>query len=141
MEFKKHPNRTLRHTLSIPFIYMMIIPVIILDIFLEVYHRICFPLYGLKYVKRTEYIKLDRHKLAYLSFREKINCTYCGYVNGFAHYFMTIAGETEKYWCGIKHKESNEYKMHPHHDDFIEYGNEKEFKKKYCKLGKKNRKN
>ncbi|MEK7122306.1 MAG: hypothetical protein AAB855_00455, partial [Patescibacteria group bacterium] len=69
-----------------------------------------------------------RHHLSYLSAWEKLNCTYCGYANGFIMYAMRIAGETERYWCGIKHKEDPTFIPPPHHQFFLSYGNEEEFK-------------
>jgi hypothetical protein len=141
MKFKQHPERSFRHLVSMPFIYLMIVPVLVLDIFLELYHLVCFPLYGIPYVKRSDYIRLDRHKLKYLGFMDKINCTYCGYANGLARYYTAIAGETEKYWCGIKHAEVSGFKEPEHHKEFAKYGDEKEFEEKYCKLEKKDKKN
>lgn len=84
----------------------MIIPVIIADIWLELYHRVCFPLYGIKTVERRAYIKIDRQKLAYLNRWQKLNCMYCGYVNGALHYRTEVAGRTEKYRCGIMHQQT-----------------------------------
>jgi hypothetical protein len=124
MQFKNHPNRKLRHWLSFPFIWFMLFPVAILDFFMEIYHHICFPLYGIKLVKRNKYIKIDRHKLSRLTFMQKLNCMYCGYVNGVMAYGVKIAGETEKYWCGIKHDVENdkEYIQPEHHNKFERYG-------------------
>jgi hypothetical protein len=136
MEYKKH-SKTLRHMLSFPFIWMMIFPIAFADIFLELYHRICFPLYGIPTLNRKKYIRLDRHRLDYLSSFDKINCSYCAYVNGLAAYLVAIAGQTEIYWCGIKHKPSREYDEPLHHKNFAEYGNKKEYEEKYCKLAKK----
>lgn len=71
---------------------------------------------------------IDRHKLSYLKPVEKINCVYCGYANGIAAYATKIVGETEAYWCGIKHKRE----VHQaHQKNFAKYGDEKDFKKKY----------
>src|SRR3989344_2204154 len=103
MEHKKY-KRFWRHLLSAPFIWSMIIPIVIIDVWTEVYHRICFPLYGLPYVKRKNYIRLDRYKLPYLTRWDKFNCLYCEYANGVVSYCQAIAGETERYFCGIKHK-------------------------------------
>jgi len=91
---------------------------------MEIYHRITFPLYGLNYVDRSKFIQLDRHKLSYLTLIQKINCAYCGYANGLAAYFVAVAGETEKYWCGIKH----EHIKRPHHKEFLDYGDKKSYK-------------
>lgn len=111
-----------------PFIYSVTIPLVIFDIWLEVYHRICFAAYGLPYVKRSQYIRIDRQKLKYLNIIEKLNCMYCGYANGLLHYSSIIAGETEKYWCGIKHKKDNGFIEPAHHNEFIEYGDEEAFR-------------
>jgi hypothetical protein len=136
MEYLRyHGGRWLRHYLSMPFIYMMIVPLIIIDIFLEVYHRICFLLYGLPYVIRSDYIRIDRHKLLYLNFMERINCAYCSYANGWTHYATAIAANTEKYWCGIKNDKYKGFHEPAHHKGFLEYGDEKGFEK-FCKLRK-----
>jgi len=129
MEYKKHPERVWRHYLSAPFIYAMIIPIVILDLFLNVYHAVCFRLYKLPLIQRSSYIKIDRQKLKYLTWYEKFNCAYCGYANGLAHYFTVIAAETEKYWCGIKHAKDPRFIPPEHHKDFLEYGDEKAYKK------------
>lgn len=129
MKFKQNQNRFVWHLLSMPVIYSMIIPLVILDIWIEIYHRICFACYGISYVKRKKYIRIDRQKLKYLSALEKFNCMYCGYANGLLHYSFTIAGETEKYWCGIKHKQDGEFCEPEHHKDFIKYGDEEAYRK------------
>lgn len=95
MQCKKHPERWLRHLISVPFIYALIIPLVILDIFLEIYHQICFPLYGIKKFKRSEYIKLDRHKLKYITTLERVYCAYCSYANGLMNYARMIIAATE----------------------------------------------
>lgn len=129
MEYKNnHEKRFFRHVASMPIIYMMIAPLLMFDIFLEIYHRICFPLYGLKYVDRRKYVKIDRHKLKYLSYLEKINCMYCGYANGLIHYASKIVALTEKYWCGIKHFDDGNFIEPKHHKSFIKYGDEKEYR-------------
>ncbi len=110
---------------------MMAFPLIVFDIFLETYHTICFYLYGLAYLKRSDYIRIDRQRLSYLTMPDKINCMYCGYANGLLHYAYTIAGETEKYWCGIKHNEDGSFKPPEHHKGFLEYGDKEGFEEKY----------
>ncbi len=84
---------------SAPFIYGMIVPLLILDVSITVYQHICFRIYGIPLVKRTDYLVVDRHLLAYLNAIEKINCTYCGYGNGLIEYAREIVGRTEQYWC------------------------------------------
>lgn len=125
--------KALRHFISIPFIYIVIVPTIFMDIFLELYHRICFPLYGIEYVKRRNYIKIDRHKLKFLNPVQKINCMYCGYVNGFMGYGTEIVARTEQYWCGIQHKKSKGFIAPKHHHEFIKYDDFSGFKDTYLK--------
>ncbi len=122
----------LKHLVSVPFIWMMVIPLVILDIFAEIYHHVCFSLYGIPLIERSKYIKVDRHKLEYLGPIDKINCAYCGYANGLLHYLTEIAAATEKYWCGIKHKPSADFIPPKHHADFIEYGDRRAFERRYA---------
>jgi hypothetical protein len=136
MDYKLYRRRFFRHLFCLPFIYMMALPFILLDLMIEIYHRICFPLYGYPLIKRENYIKMDRHNLSYLRWWDKINCIYCAYANGLAQYTSHIAGETERYWCGIKHQGAPGYHQPEHHKDFIDYGDEKSFNEKFCKLKK-----
>ena len=125
-------NPILRYCVAAPLIWLMILPIVIADIFVEIYHQIAFPIYGIKKVKRSEYIRIvDREKLPYLSFAEKIGCAYCGYVNGWLHYASTIAGRTESYFCGIAHLETRGYIPSEHEGSFVKYGDESALKKRY----------
>jgi len=92
-----------REVLSMPFIYMMIVPAIILDFFLFVYQNTALRLYKVPLVKRSEYIIFERKHLDYLNWIQKINCLYCSYINGLFSYAVEVAGRTEKYWCPIKY--------------------------------------
>lgn len=134
MLYKRNKKKliALKHVVSFPFIFLPFIPVILLDVVMEVCHRICFPLYGLPTLKRGNYIVFDREWLSYLSWRERVYCVYCSYVNGVFAYVTKIAGETEKYWCGIKHKMFPGYVQPWHHRDFAEYGDEAEYREKYA---------
>lgn len=126
-EAKHNPRILINYGLSMPFVYSVFIPAVFLDICVEIYHRICFKLYGLPYVKRLNYIRIDRQKLSYLSWLEKINCAYCGYINGLFHYVSVIAAETEKYWCGIMHAKYKGFKAPAHHKNFLPYGDEQAY--------------
>jgi len=43
---------------------------------------------------------LDRRGTApYLNIMEKVNCLYCGYLNGLTAYAQEIGGRREQYWC------------------------------------------
>ena len=132
--------KALRHFVSGPFIVGMAIPIALLDLCIEIYHHVAFPLYGIPINDRSKYIRVDRQKLSYLSNIDKVWCMYCGYANGFLPYAVKIAGDTEAYWCGIKHKEGGNFIPQPHQKDFLPYGDEKAYKdfveEKDCKLNK-----
>ena len=127
MEFRKYPERELSSILSIPFIWGMFIFFIVFDIALEIYHQISFRIFRLPIVDRSKYIKIDRHKLNYLSFPDKIRCVYCGYANGVLAYAVKITGDTEKYWCAVKHEKDGNFIEPVHQKGFVEFGNEEEF--------------
>ena len=117
------------HIISAPFIYGLLIPVVIFDLSITIYHAVCFRLYGIPLVKRSKYIIVDRHRLAYLNIFEKINCVYCEYVNGLIAYAREIASRTEQYWCPIKHA----HKMidsHKRYADFIDYGDAEQYQER-----------
>lgn len=114
--------------ITAPVIYSLIIPFVLLDIFVTVYHAICFPVYGIPKVRRSDHIRIDRHHLAYLNGMQKLNCVYCGYCNGLLSYVRAIAGRTEAYWCPIKHAARVDG-AHAHYDNFLEYGDADGFQK------------
>jgi len=141
MEHLRHKKtRFLQHVISAPFIYSTFIWFVFLDIFVEIYHRICFPLYWLKLVDRSKYLKFDRKKLSYLKPIQKFNCMYCSYWNWLIMYVKEITAQTEIYWCGIRHAEDPNFIPPEHHKDFLVYDDEKAFYEKYgnkikdCKL-------
>lgn len=112
-----------------PVIYSLIIPIAMLDLFMTVYQKICFRVYRIPLVKRTEYVVMDRKYLQYLNIIEKVNCIYCEYANGVISYAREVASRTEQYWCPIKHA----HKVKATHDryyDFIEYGDSENFSAK-----------
>lgn len=135
MDYRKlSTGRFWGHVMSFPFIWLPIFPVLLLDIFVEVYQQICFPIYGLEIVKRSAYIQIrDRAKLQYLTALEKIDCMYCGYVNGVLLYWKEVAGRTEKYWCGIMHANKPGFQTHQDQitKDYASYGDEKDFEDKF----------
>ncbi len=92
-----------RNVLSAPFIYAMVIPIALLDLSFSIYQAVCFRLYRIPRVRRSEFVVIDRHRLPYLNVVEKLNCAYCGYANGVLAYTTEIASRTEQYWCPIKH--------------------------------------
>ena len=107
--------------LTAPVIYALIVPVTLLDIFVSIYQAVCFPAYGIKKVKRSDYLIFDRGHLAYLNALEKLNCAYCSYANGIIAYAGEIAGRTEAYWCPIKHARKTTG-AHSNYINFVSFG-------------------
>ncbi len=107
--------------LSAPLVYGVLVPIALLDLALSVYQHVCFRIYGIDRVKRSDYLVFDRVLLGYLNPVEKLNCAYCTYANGVIAYSREIAARTEQYWCPIKHAGSME-EMHARMRKFFEYG-------------------
>jgi hypothetical protein len=107
--------------LTAPIIYSLIVPIALLDLWISLYQSMCFPIYGIARVRRSAYIVIDRNHLGYLNAVEKLNCVYCGYVNGVFAYVREIAGRTEQYWCPIRHAKRVRA-PHPHYREFVDYG-------------------
>ncbi len=114
--------------LASPLLYAMVVPLVLLDISLECYHRLAFPILGIPTVPRGRYIKLDRHLLPYLPAILKVACAYCGYANGLIQYAARIAGDTELYFCPIKHQAAADFYQPPHHRGFADYGDAEGFR-------------
>jgi len=107
--------------LTAPVIYALIIPVLLLDLFVAVYQTVCFPVYGIPRVHRSDYLAFDREQLAYLNALEKLNCAYCAYANGVFAYVREVASRTEQYWCPIKHAR-RVLGVHSRYGSFVDYG-------------------
>lgn len=110
-----------------PVIYSLIIPFLLLDIFIAFYQLICFPVYGIPRVKRSEYFVYDRVKLSYLNGIEKFNCAYCSYGNGVIAYAREVAARTEQYWCPIKHARKNQG-AHSRYPLFTDFGDGEQYR-------------
>ncbi len=89
--------------LTAPIVYAGLPAFVLVDLFLTVYQWLCFPVYGIPRVRRSEHLVFDRAELPYLNLIERLNCAYCSYGNGVASYFREVAARTEQYWCPIKH--------------------------------------
>ena len=123
----------IKHVISAPVVYSLIVPFLMLDIAVNIYQQICFRLYGIPLVKRKDYIVIDRPQLAYLNTIEKINCAYCGYGNGLMEFTREIAARTEQYWCPIKHHRRTP-DPHRHNEKFMDYGDANEYSKRIDEL-------
>jgi hypothetical protein len=122
-----------RNVLSVPFIYPLIVPLMLLDLSVTLYQWVCFPLYRMARVKRVDYFVFDRTHLAYLNLLEKINCAYCSYGNGLVAYVREVVGRTEQYWCPIKHARKV-LQAHPHYHGFADYGDAEHYREALARL-------
>ena len=112
-----------------PIIYSMIVPLVITDIFITFYQLTCFPIYGIKKVRRANYIIFDRQHLNYLNFIEKFHCTYCAYGSGMIAYISEIVARTEQYFCPIKHARKI-LGTHTRYAQFLDFGIAEDYEKK-----------
>jgi hypothetical protein len=119
----------MRNVLSAPFVYGLVIPFALLDLFLCIYQAVGFRLYRLPPVPRSAYIVIDRQHLGYLNAIQKLNCVYCSYANGLISWAREIASMTEQYWCPIKHarKVAGAHARYAH---FLDYGDAEAFEVK-----------
>lgn len=106
---------------TMPIIYAMIVPLLIIDLLVSFYQYSCFPIYRIQLVKRRDYIVFDRHHLSYLNFFERWHCVYCSYGNGVVAYIREILARTEQYFCPIKHAH-RVLGTHERYQYFLEYG-------------------
>ncbi len=107
--------------ITMPIIYAMIVPLVLIDVLVSFYQYSCFPIYKIKLVKRRDYIVFDRHHLSYLNSIERWHCVYCAYGNGVVAYIREILARTEQYFCPIKHA-NKVLGTHDRYQSFIEYG-------------------
>jgi len=126
-------SSTVRNIISAPFIYSMIIPIAFFDLTITLYQHIFFRLYSIRRVKRSDYIVLDRHQLAYLNGIEKLNCIYCGYGNGVVAYSRKVIARTEQYWCPIKHARKVAG-SHRRYNNFSDFGDGEYYQEQLIKL-------
>jgi len=107
--------------LTMPIIYGMLIPIVFLDLFVNLYQMICFTIYGVAKVKRANYFIMDHQQLAYLNIIEKIHCMYCSYAVGLLGFASEVTARTEQYFCPIKHSRKV-LGAHSHYKHFLDYG-------------------
>ncbi|MCI5208366.1 MAG: hypothetical protein D3910_06140 [Candidatus Electrothrix sp. ATG2] len=121
-------NASLLNIVTAPFIWFCIVPAVFMDIVVSTYQFICFKIYGIPKVNRSDYIVIDRQSLNYLNIMEKINCAYCGYFNGLIAYIQEIAARTEQYWCPIKHARKIST-IHKRYYKFFDFGDHQGYQK------------
>lgn len=128
-------NATLPTVLTVPIIWACIVPALLLDGAVSIYHSVCFRVYGIPLVRRSDYIVIDRQSLQYLNAIEKLNCVYCGYFNGLIAWVQEIAARTEQYWCPIKHARRMST-IHSRYHKFVEYGDSDQYQRVFNELRK-----
>ena len=114
--------------LTAPVIYAVFFPMVLLDVAVTLYQAICFPVYGIAHVKRSDYFVFDGSHLAYLNLLEKFNCAYCSYGNGLMAYAREVVARTEQYWCPIKHARKI-MAAHPYYTGFVDFGDAESYKR------------
>jgi hypothetical protein len=107
--------------LTVPLVYSLVLPIVLLDVWVTAYQRVCFPVYGIPRVPRARYLVVDRHELPYLNAIEKVHCALCTYANGVIAYAREVAARTEQYWCPIKHASAIPA-PHARYHLFVDYG-------------------
>lgn len=123
----------MRHLVTAPVIYVMIVPLVLLDLGVTLYQFLCFGAYRIPRVKRADYFVFDRGQLAYLNAIEKLNCAYCAYANGLAAYTREIVARTEQYWCPIKHAR-RVLGNHSRYVRFVDYGDAEAYQRELVTL-------
>jgi hypothetical protein len=118
-----------QNLLTGPIIYGMVFPLMMLDLLVSLYQWICFPIYGITRVRRSNYIVFDRQHLSYLNFIEKFHCTYCAYGSGLIGYMGEILARTEQYFCPIKHARKI-LGTHSRYNRFLAYGDAADYEAK-----------
>jgi len=109
-----------------PVIYLMIVPLLILDLCVSFYQAVCFPIYKIVKVRRADYIVFDRQHLGYLNWIEKFHCSYCAYGTGLVAYIREILARTEQYCCPIKHARKI-LGTHARYARFLDYGDASDY--------------
>ncbi|MFM0124142.1 hypothetical protein P0D73_35550 [Paraburkholderia sp. RL18-101-BIB-B] len=114
-----------QNSFAAPFVYVLIVPLVFLELCISIYQALCFPIYRVAKVKRVDYIVLDRSQLG-LNFMEKFHFAYCEYANGLFAYGTEIASRTEQYWCPIKHAHKV-LGTHARYERFLAYGDAEQY--------------
>lgn len=112
-----------------PLIYSMVVPFLLLDLGVTIYQFVCFPVYRIARVRRSDYLLFDRARLPYLNPLERLNCAYCSYANGVIAYVREVAARTEQYWCAIKHSRQPRA-PHGRYGAFAEFGDPRGYQTK-----------
>lgn len=116
-----------------PLMYSMVVPLAFLDVSMTVFQAVVFTHSRIPKTNRGEFIVIDRHKLGYLNYFEKLNCVYCGYANGVVARAREIISRTEKHWCPIRHARTTRA-PHAQYASFLDYGDAETYRAEYEKI-------
>jgi len=119
--------------LTAPVIYAGWVAFLLLDLFVSVYQAVCFPVYRIPRVRRSDYVVFDREDLPYLNLIEKFNCFYCSYGNGVVAFAREVAARTEQYWCPIKHARRIQA-AHDRYPKFFDHGDAEAYRQGLARL-------
>lgn len=119
--------------LTAPVIYGAVFPLMLLDLTVTIYQAVCFPVYQIEKVRRSDYFVYDRHLLPYLNWIERMNCLYCSYGNGLLAYAREIVARTEQFWCPIKHARHAQDR-HERYPNFFDYGDVERYREELEQL-------
>ncbi len=98
--------------ISIIVILWMIVPILLFDFWVIVYHAVYFRICGIPLIPRGQYISMDRARLKRLTWVQRMNCAYCDYANGAIAWIKAVINTTEVYSCAIKHGSTEYYESH-----------------------------
>jgi hypothetical protein len=118
--------------LAVPIIWFCIFPALFMNFVLSTYQFICFRVYGIQTVKRSDH-NSDGPPKHQLPEPDRINCVCCCYFNVLVSFVQKIAARTEQYWCPIKHARKVA-SIHSRYDKFIEFGNPKAYQEMLEKI-------
>jgi hypothetical protein len=119
----------LKHIISLPIIWLCLLPAVLMDVVVCFYQFTCFPLYGIPKVRRADHVIFDRRHLRYLNVIEKLNCLYCSYFNGVVSFASEVGARTEQYWCPIKHAAQLK-SIHSRYHTFVDFGDSDQYRAK-----------
>ncbi len=129
--FLRHCRETsLGGFLTAPLIYGLSVPFVLMDLLVTIYQQICFRVYGIATVKRSDHIIIDRDHLPHMTFRERLNCGYCDYAQGVLAYVGEVVSRTEHFWCPVKHGLKVVRHEPPRYEGYIENNDTAGFKGK-----------
>lgn len=100
----EHRLGPLTPLLGYPLIISFSIFLLPLFIYMHFFNLVYFWLRRQKPLDPKDFYHYDRHKIAHISFLDKIWCEYCEWANGTLQWTLAILNEVERRYCPIKNK-------------------------------------